>query len=464
MFRLLGLLGFSVVLLARPASSQIAAKAKAQPAPDSNLSTAAARRTLEEAFDWNSCWYGYGHYCSDRVKQVEASDKALNLTLGDERRQWRFKDLPYFELRHSFRYPHWHLEPVSDAGDAGDFPYKKFAWGDADHAQQVVAALNRMIRENAGAREESSSKADLSQGEGAGAIADAEAAHRKQTPQTVAASSPALAGIWAASPLGPSEKLVKKRAKGQEAGTAEDSSGGMNFRKAAEEIKEAVAESPCAGHTVTSVQITEHKIQLTGTLRFGSGWTNHSEEGRYSISLDDIQKVGGWDFEEDCGAAKGWAATILTKSHTPSKAIFVAFGSGEASASFEEGLGWIVSHAGDFQAEEDERSAEFADAARRWQAANPKPPMPEEALRHKVIAEAAFEDKNFQKAVDEYEAALQIYPTWPVGQYLCATIEGQLGDYMDAIAHMQDYLALLPDAPNAEKAKEQIWIWQDKEK
>jgi hypothetical protein len=28
---------------------------------------------------------------------------------------------------------------------------------------------------------------------------------------------------------------------------------------------------------------------------------------------------------------------------------------------------------------------------------------------------------------------------------------------------MKAYLELVPNAPNAEKAKEQIWIWQDKE-
>lgn len=97
-----------------------------------------------------------------------------------------------------------------------------------------------------------------------------------------------------------------------------------------------------------------------------------------------------------------------------------------------------------------------------WRANGSKVDPPEEAQRHFAIAQAAFQDKNFHHQAEELSSALEVYPTWSAEQYDLAVILGELNRYSEAAEHMQMYLELTPDAPDAEKAKQQIWIWQDK--
>ncbi len=88
--------------------------------------------------------------------------------------------------------------------------------------------------------------------------------------------------------------------------------------------------------------------------------------------------------------------------------------------------------------------------------------LPGEAYRHKVLAEAAVQDKEFLPAADHHRAALDIYPTWPEGQFNLALLSGELKNYAAAVTHMQLYLRLVPNASDAQAAKDKIIIWQDK--
>lgn len=97
-----------------------------------------------------------------------------------------------------------------------------------------------------------------------------------------------------------------------------------------------------------------------------------------------------------------------------------------------------------------------------WRASGSKVDPPEEAQRHFVLAQEAYQEKNVERQTQELEAALEIYPTWPAEQSDLALILGELGHYSEAIEHMQMYLDLAPNAPDAQHAKQQIWIWQDK--
>lgn len=97
-----------------------------------------------------------------------------------------------------------------------------------------------------------------------------------------------------------------------------------------------------------------------------------------------------------------------------------------------------------------------------WRAAGEKIDPPEEAQRHFVLAQAAFQEKNVEHQAEELAAALEIYPTWPDRQSDLAVTLGELGRYSEAIQHMQMYLELVPNAPDAQQAKQQIWVWQDK--
>jgi hypothetical protein len=53
---------------------------------------------------------------------------------------------------------------------------------------------------------------------------------------------------------------------------------------------------------------------------------------------------------------------------------------------------------------------------------------------------------------------------WPQGWFNAAVVAASLGYYADAAEHMQSYLELMPDAPDAQSARDQIAMWQYKAK
>ncbi len=114
------------------------------------------------------------------------------------------------------------------------------------------------------------------------------------------------------------------------------------------------------------------------------------------------------------------------------------------------------------QAEIDADWAHFQEQVKPWREAATKPPMPESAREHQVLAEYAFKEKNTDKAMLEYTQALKIFSTWPEGQFNLATLCGEAKHYQCAVLHMKEYLELAPDSPDAQAAKDSIIIWNDK--
>lgn len=114
------------------------------------------------------------------------------------------------------------------------------------------------------------------------------------------------------------------------------------------------------------------------------------------------------------------------------------------------------------QAEADADWAHFQEQLIPWRQANPKPPMPGAAQEHQILAEYAFKEKNTEKAMLEYNKALNIFSTWPDGQFNLATLCGEEKHYQCAILHMKEYLELSPDSPDAQVAKDSMIIWKDK--
>jgi hypothetical protein len=104
----------------------------------------------------------------------------------------------------------------------------------------------------------------------------------------------------------------------------------------------------------------------------------------------------------------------------------------------------------------------FKAQAKSWREASVKPAMPEAAREHQVLAEYAFKEKDTDKAIKEYSSALDIFPTWPEGQFNLATLAGEKKFYETAIFHMKEYLELVPDSPDAQAAKDSVIIWKDK--
>ena len=103
----------------------------------------------------------------------------------------------------------------------------------------------------------------------------------------------------------------------------------------------------------------------------------------------------------------------------------------------------------------------FKQTCQGWSAQN-APAMPDEARQHQATAESDYARSDLDDAGDEYLAALRVYPCWPEGLHKRAEILGATGWYTGAIDGMRRYLILLPNAPDAQIARNQIAIWQRK--
>lgn len=104
----------------------------------------------------------------------------------------------------------------------------------------------------------------------------------------------------------------------------------------------------------------------------------------------------------------------------------------------------------------------FAQAAAAWRALSPKPPVAEEVRAQRLLAEAAFKEGNLGKALHHYETGVELDPLWPEGRFNAALISAELKYYNDAVEHMRAYLELAPDSQDAQSARDQVVIWQDK--
>jgi tetratricopeptide (TPR) repeat protein len=117
-----------------------------------------------------------------------------------------------------------------------------------------------------------------------------------------------------------------------------------------------------------------------------------------------------------------------------------------------------------YAAYQDEDFLEFHAAAVAWRQNPVKPPLGPVAERHRILAENAIKEHNLAAAVEHYQGALAAQPMWPEGWFNLALIYGEQNNYRDATDRMRHYLELLPDAPDAKGAREQIVIWEDKAK
>jgi tetratricopeptide (TPR) repeat protein len=107
---------------------------------------------------------------------------------------------------------------------------------------------------------------------------------------------------------------------------------------------------------------------------------------------------------------------------------------------------------------------DFQPKAAAWRALPVKPPLNAETDRHRILAENALKEKNLDSAIQHYEDALEIQPTWPAGWFNLALLYAEQKNYADATDSMKHYLELVPDAPDAQQAREQMIIWEDKAK
>lgn len=137
--------------------------------------------------------------------------------------------------------------------------------------------------------------------------------------------------------------------------------------------------------------------------------------------------------------------------------------SAEAAESFADAinyLSWVGRGGG--SAMHEAAWASFRQSAATWRALTPKPPISENVRRHFLLAEDSFQRKQLDSAIQEYEAALEIDPVRPEGHYNAAFLYGELKYWEEAAWHMRCYLELVPDAPDAQQARDQLLVWQAK--
>ena len=116
-------------------------------------------------------------------------------------------------------------------------------------------------------------------------------------------------------------------------------------------------------------------------------------------------------------------------------------------------------------ADKDEQAriwVEFQKRVAAWHSLPARPPLFDAVRKQQLLAEDAVNQKQFEAAAAAYDAGTQIDPTWPEGHFNAAAIYGELKDYDDAVWHMRCYLELMPNAPDAQAARDQMLLWQAK--
>jgi len=203
------------------------------------------------------------------------------------------------------------------------------------------------------------------------------------------------------------------------------------------------------------------KAQRLTNITVNSQYILYSSGGySYGIALARISSISL--------SGRGDIGTVSWRdySHENSESIewISGFGGGHREAEkFKAALEFLAASA--HQAEIEQQATDFAQfqtQAKAWRDAAAKPTMPEAAHEHQVLAEYAFKEKDTDKAINEYTAALNIYPCWPEGQFNLATLAGEKKLYAIAIFHMKQYLELVPASPDVQAAKDSIIIWKDK--
>jgi tetratricopeptide (TPR) repeat protein len=107
---------------------------------------------------------------------------------------------------------------------------------------------------------------------------------------------------------------------------------------------------------------------------------------------------------------------------------------------------------------------QFRQQAAAWRALATKPPLPDAVRIQRIAAEDAIKNSHPDAALEYYEEGLDLCPTWPEGHFNAALIAAELGDYTDAVEDMQSYLELVPNAADAQSARDQVDLWQLKAK
>jgi len=102
----------------------------------------------------------------------------------------------------------------------------------------------------------------------------------------------------------------------------------------------------------------------------------------------------------------------------------------------------------------------FDSIAAQYRALKVKPPMSEEARKFVVQANSQTQLKNYKRAIELYEQAIEVDPTNPMVYNNQALLLAMVSNFDAAINSMKKYLKLVPDAPDARAAQDKIYEWE----
>lgn len=160
-----------------------------------------------------------------------------------------------------------------------------------------------------------------------------------------------------------------------------------------------------------------------------------------------------WEMEE---TDRGWAARVPMTGGS-SVTVFY-FANRDDAQAFLQGLHDVARA----RAAHTDLDARFPALAAVWRARNPKPALSDAANRHRVLAEGATRSRDYARAINEFEAALEADPTWPSGNFNLALLYEAIEDWEEAARYMRRFLLLEPESREAAAAREKIILWEDR--
>ncbi len=111
--------------------------------------------------------------------------------------------------------------------------------------------------------------------------------------------------------------------------------------------------------------------------------------------------------------------------------------------------------------QQDERLTLFESKAAQYRALKVKPSISEEQRRYVVQANAFNQQKNYARAIELFNKAIEVDPvSYPGAYFNVALLNAQLGKFNKAIFNMKQYLMLETDAREARSARDKIYEWE----
>jgi len=103
----------------------------------------------------------------------------------------------------------------------------------------------------------------------------------------------------------------------------------------------------------------------------------------------------------------------------------------------------------------------FEPIAEQYRSLEVKPPMKEEQRKFIVQADFLYRQKDYDKAIELYNKAIEVdQTTCPAAYSNLALISAQIHKFDEAIFNMKKYLMLEPEAPDARIAQDKIYEWE----